>query len=241
MTVAIITRAEAKARGLKRWYSGEPCKHGHVAERSTSTGVCIECRLGYVKAWREVNPEAKRARGKVWRAANPDKVRAYKKAYYAANRDVLRAQTKAWYAANRDRARARSKAFRTANADKVRAKKKAYHEENRDKKNARTREWLKQNPDAAREHKAAKRARKRSQMGVVSRGIRAKLRMLQNGKCAYCRASLKKAGEHLDHVMPLALGGKHEDSNLQLLCPPCNMSKNAKHPHDFARELGMLL
>ena len=41
--------------------------------------------------------------------------------------------------------------------------------------------------------------------------------------------------------MPLARGGKHEASNLQLLCPPCNMSKNAKHPIDFMQQRGFLL
>jgi hypothetical protein len=28
----IITRAEAKARGLKRYFTGKPCKCQHVAE-----------------------------------------------------------------------------------------------------------------------------------------------------------------------------------------------------------------
>ena len=29
------TRAEAKATGAKYYYTGEPCKHGHVAPRKT--------------------------------------------------------------------------------------------------------------------------------------------------------------------------------------------------------------
>lgn len=39
----IITRADAKARGLKRYFTGRACKHGHVAERITSGGSCYEC------------------------------------------------------------------------------------------------------------------------------------------------------------------------------------------------------
>ena len=35
----IISRAEAKRRGLKR----EPCKHGHVDWRVLNCGVCAEC------------------------------------------------------------------------------------------------------------------------------------------------------------------------------------------------------
>jgi hypothetical protein len=37
-----ISRAEAKAKGLKRYFTGKPCKHGHVAERYIA-GRCIEC------------------------------------------------------------------------------------------------------------------------------------------------------------------------------------------------------
>ncbi len=36
------TRAEAKATGASHYFTGEPCKHGHVAPRKTK-GACIEC------------------------------------------------------------------------------------------------------------------------------------------------------------------------------------------------------
>ena len=36
------TRSEAKAQGAKYYFTGEPCKHGHVAPRKTK-GVCVEC------------------------------------------------------------------------------------------------------------------------------------------------------------------------------------------------------
>ena len=36
------TRAEAKAIGAKYYFTGEPCKHGHIAPRKTK-GACVEC------------------------------------------------------------------------------------------------------------------------------------------------------------------------------------------------------
>ena len=36
------TRAEAKSAGAKYYFTGEPCKHGHVALRKTK-GSCVEC------------------------------------------------------------------------------------------------------------------------------------------------------------------------------------------------------
>lgn len=40
----IVTRAQALAKGLKRYFTGKPCKHGHVAERHSADGACYECR-----------------------------------------------------------------------------------------------------------------------------------------------------------------------------------------------------
>jgi 5-methylcytosine-specific restriction endonuclease McrA len=45
----------------------------------------------------------------------------------------------------------------------------------------------------------------------------------------------------MDHIVPLALGGKNEDRNIQLLLPACNMKKSAKHPNDYMREMGYLI
>ena len=36
------TRAEAKAIGAKYYFTGLPCKHGHIAARKTK-GACVEC------------------------------------------------------------------------------------------------------------------------------------------------------------------------------------------------------
>jgi hypothetical protein len=36
------TRKEAQAIGAKYYFTGEPCKHGHIAPRKTK-GVCVEC------------------------------------------------------------------------------------------------------------------------------------------------------------------------------------------------------
>lgn len=45
----VLTRAEAIASGATRYYTGKPCKNGHVAERYTLHGPCVEC-LGMHRA-----------------------------------------------------------------------------------------------------------------------------------------------------------------------------------------------
>ena len=39
----IISRAEAKAIGYKKYFTGKPCKHGHISERYTNSKHCIDC------------------------------------------------------------------------------------------------------------------------------------------------------------------------------------------------------
>lgn len=67
------SRAEAKAIGAKYYFTGEPCKHGHIAPRKTK-GACLEClkaeweegkvkRADYFKAYNqsESGQKAKRS------------------------------------------------------------------------------------------------------------------------------------------------------------------------------------
>lgn len=94
----------------------------------------------------------------------------------------------------------------------------------------------------AKERKLRKRAKERimrrdmEKFGRLSKGIVARLYRLQGGRCMYCPAELSEAF-NVDHYIPLALGGKNEDGNVQLLCPSCNRRKGAKHPFDFISEL----
>lgn len=52
MSVQIVTRAEARAAGLKRYFTGEPCKRGHVDERQTSNNGCRACQSDKTKKHR---------------------------------------------------------------------------------------------------------------------------------------------------------------------------------------------
>ena len=39
----IVTLAEARAAGLKRYFTGKPCSRGHVVERQVSNQGCLQC------------------------------------------------------------------------------------------------------------------------------------------------------------------------------------------------------
>lgn len=38
------TQKEAKENGHKYYFTGKPCKHGHISKRSVTSGNCLECR-----------------------------------------------------------------------------------------------------------------------------------------------------------------------------------------------------
>jgi len=124
----------------------------------------------------------------------------------------------------------------------VAARVKLYRQEkNPDRVRMQKRIYASANPDKMRVLKSTQRARKRNATGIVSRDIVAKLMTLQRGQCAVCRCDLRKEKTHLDHIEPLALGGAHDDKNMQLLCKPCNLSKHAKPPIEFMQSRGFLL
>jgi len=99
------------------------------------------------------------------------------------------------------------------------------------------RRYRSENPDKVREFT---QSRSRRKFGRLPRGTVSDLFSLQRGRCAVCREKLPKSF-HVDHRVPLVAGGKHERGNVQLLCPSCNVRKNAKDPIKFMQERGFLL
>lgn len=76
-------------------------------------------------------------------------------------------------------------------------------------------------------HSVKSHERRNYSIGTLSIDIRSKLFKLQNGLCNGCACDLVP-GFHLDHIVPLVRGGLNVNSNVQLLCPTCNLSKGSK-------------
>lgn len=70
----IVTREEAKAAGLKRYFEGDECAYGHVAERLVRNQGCTECARIRSQAWRDANPEKSKESWSKHRAQNRDKI-----------------------------------------------------------------------------------------------------------------------------------------------------------------------
>lgn len=143
-----------------------------------------------------------------------------------------------YYIDNRSRYRERHLAWSALNKEKVRESNSMYYSENRTRILERHAAYRSENREAFRRYWANRRFREIG--GKLSKGIIQKLLTMQRGKCACCGNPLGD-DYHLDHIMPLALGGTNTDDNIQLLRAECNMQKNRKHPVDFMRQRGFLL
>jgi len=82
------TRAEAKASGAKYYFTGEPCKHGHIAPRKTK-GACVECLKAEWHAAAETRAEYFREYSK------SEAGQKAKKEYYERNKDAVIASAQA--------------------------------------------------------------------------------------------------------------------------------------------------
>ncbi len=210
----VITKSQAKALGLRKYFTGVACKHGHVGERYIS-GSCIECTALKSKVWysdpiKKVNRRlSMREKNRIWRKANPDRVKATKAKHYLKYKDKIIAKSVAWESANAKKCAERKARNRRERVEQYRA----YYRN--------------------RKH--------RLKVGGKHTGMEIKdIIRLQRGKCGYCKI---KFGDkyHVDHIVPVSAGGSNERRNLQILCIQCNLSKHARDPIAFAQSRGMLV
>jgi hypothetical protein len=131
----IISRKDAKLAGLKRYFTGEACPRGHVAERFVSTCSCTACNLE-----NNSKPENRAARDR-WKASDHGKARQAEgiARWNAENPEKVKAKYRRYYERNREAMNDRRKENREANANRDREYMSNWRRENRDICNAHAR------------------------------------------------------------------------------------------------------
>ena len=86
-----MRRKEAKAKGLKTYNTGVPCKYGHMSDRRVSNCRCITCD----EVYRKDNKE----RLKEYHREYNDN---YWSGYYNNNKDLLLNNSRKWYKENKN-------------------------------------------------------------------------------------------------------------------------------------------
>ena len=162
----VISRKEAIEAGLKVYFTGKPCKNGHIAERYVGSGKCSCCHMESMEKYSqkernlwENRLKKYRERSTAYYEANKDKLAERKKAYHKTYRDTnkfrIAERSKTYYEANKDKLAERKKAYYEANKDKIAERKKAYYEVNKDKLAERSKAYYEANKDKLAERSKA--------------------------------------------------------------------------------------
>ena len=108
----IIELKEAKDLGLKKYFTGKICKHGHVSDRRVDNRRCCEClkivdKKKYEKNKDEINKKARKARKN-----NPEKYRERARGYN--NSDKYKKIRRVWIMNNPHKGALYNSNYRTA-------------------------------------------------------------------------------------------------------------------------------
>ena len=195
----------ARAAGLPKYFTGNPCVRGHIAERRTSNQRCTDCERIASANWKSANPE-KRAESN----------RKTKQRIYAA---LTKEQRQARIDAHRE--------WRARNRDKVRANTKKWYEANLDRAAEISREWVRRNPHLHAAKVARRRAAEHQPMPPwLTADIHARIAAIY----AEARRMADETGvpHDVDHIVPLkgkTVCGLHVPWNLRPLPASTNRRK----------------
>lgn len=180
---------------------------------------CKICAISLTKQHRldNLDLEKERKYKAEWRKKNPLLNKEIRARWYYKNQELAKALSRKWYYSNP--AKVYKYHVERYASDPARAKQNALM-------------WSRKNPTKVAAVRHSRRSQKSKSESFKYFEIEI-LRIKQMNKCNYCQIILHKF--HIDHVMPLKLGGGNNIENIQLLCPKCNLRKGAKHPDIFRK------
>lgn len=149
--------------------------------------------------------------------------------------------SKKYYVKNKEHVLSVCKNYYAENKGVISVKAQAYREKNKRKISCRIKKWWGDNHEKRSVYKNNYRARKLDNGGTHNYLDIKALILSQKSKCKYCEAELILTGcgkYHVDHRMPLKLGGSNSSENLQLLCKTCNLKKGAIDPDKYEERIG---
>ncbi|PPD55485.1 MAG: hypothetical protein CTY12_00485 [Methylotenera sp.] len=115
----IITRKQAIEQKLKYYYTGIPCKRGHIDRRLTSVSTCCTCIRENHYTYYEKHRDTALNNIKKWSAANSNKVKEASSRYRINNPTANYHNHKKWYDTNKTQKLKYNRWWRNVNKDKL--------------------------------------------------------------------------------------------------------------------------
>lgn len=163
--------------------------------------------------------------------ANKASVYAKNQAYREGVKEQIAVTNKHWYEKNRERILLNKRGYYERRREDILEKMALQYREHQDKIRQRRLEWRNANRDTVAHWNRLTKAQRRGAEGTHTKAEARALLERQEYCCANCEANLLLIEPHLDHFVPLILGGTNYVSNLQWLCATCNLTKGGKDPY----------
>jgi len=117
----VVSRKDAKFKGIKRYFTGKPCKHGHTVERYTVNGKCLICHSNENRVMRQSHPARYAERARKWREKNQEDSRKAQARYRMAHREICIKRASLWRASHPEKQANSKRVWRMTNRDTVSA------------------------------------------------------------------------------------------------------------------------
>lgn len=238
MMEKVISRQEALDRGLKYYFTGKLCKHGHVSERLVVDMTCHRCKIKINKKWKNnnkdhckeytkqyyrSNKEHCNMTSKRWREEHHDHCKDQDRQYRINNNDYF----KNWREENKKRRLLQDKKYREENKEVIKLKNKKYCEENKEQVLLRQKVFRTNNPE-----KICAAANKRRADKISSTPKWCNLEEIENLYKKAKELTLTTNINHVvDHIVPLRsklVCGLHVHTNLRVITAQENAKKSNK-------------
>jgi len=227
------SRAEAKEAGAKRYFTGNSCPHGHIADRFTSNGRCVEC--AFVFAYSPTARDAANIRKRQRKTTDPEyrnkvnetNLKSYhKKVSTSEGRKEEREKTnRYWHEVHKPRVQnlmEHDKEYANKQREKARrlAKERRKRPEVKEQEKEIRKRYRQNNKAKYRYYKAMRRARTyQATPPWLNKEHKKAMRELYEERQE--RSEAEGIEYHVDHIIPLAfynnVCGLHVPWNLQLL------------------------
>jgi len=204
--------------------------------KAYDTPYCKECNSERARNYYQRNKEKVRQRATKYYYENKADVLVRRKKHYELNREsVLEAQA---VFRQTDRHKENVSRWREVNRESIAAHREAYRQENKQSIREYQKEWRKRNKEHIRSYERRRRALKlrvRAEVYTVQDVLGA-----YGTNCHICQVAVDlsaprlvglpgwEKGLHLDHVIPLALGGSDSLNNVKPSHALCNLKKHTK-------------
>lgn len=251
MMLHIVSRQDAIKFGLKKYFTGIRCPHGHLSERLISNMGCSECsRIYSNKRYNSIKDDDEfkklnRQKTREYRENNKDKVNKSNVAWAKKNREMLNERARTRYRNDNDYYKKMAE-IRLKNSEYMKRYLKDYYNKNKDALISKQKEYNIENKEKIMDYKRGwQRKRNKTPIGIVTAFSRKAIhraaikksdrtfallgyeskKLIERIEYTFSEGmSWKNYGDwHIDHIIPIAHFFKKGVTDIKTINSLCNI------------------